>query len=290
MKYNTEKYRIKALWVLLVFSLFTFTSHAAKIAELPEVLRPYGLIVKGGSIYVVDNIIIKIFSLKDFKFIKNIGKKGQGPGEFTFSPRIDVFDEYIFVNTWGKIILFSIKGDYISEKKLIFPIKYFRHPFLPIGENYVGMNWDYRKKSRHINIFDKDFKVKKVVYKSIIDEPPLPPRPGERVEKRDTNAVLHCWNYCVYKNKIFIGDTKKGFYFSVYDSNGTPLYEIQINIRKNEISKAFIEEFWRRKKSTGVWKEEKKYTNYVFPKYFPAYASFKINQDKMYVYTYKKKE
>ncbi len=68
--------------ILLIFSLNVFFVSGEKRTSFDNVFKPRNFVVEGNDLYIVDGGVIKYFSMKDFKFIRQIGKKGEGPGEF----------------------------------------------------------------------------------------------------------------------------------------------------------------------------------------------------------------
>jgi hypothetical protein len=276
--------KIRNLVVFIVLVCVTGILFAAKANTLPEVLKPFSIAVDNNQLYVVDNDIVRLFSLKDRKYVRDIGKKGQGPGEFTFSPQITAFPGYLFVNTWGKVIYFSRSGEYKDEKRLAFPIRYFVHPMLPVGQNFVGPHLLPGTAKISIKIFDKDFKPVKEIDNGVPQMIPLPPRPGEK--KMDWEQVGHCWCYVVYKDKIYLGDSKKGFHFSIFDANGKKLSEIDLKHEKKKVTADFKEAIMKNHQSGPGWERNKNYYNYTFSEYYPAFADFKVDNEKIYAYTY----
>jgi hypothetical protein len=55
------------------------------------------------------------FSLRDYKLLNSFGGRGEGPGEFKYSPNIHVSDENVFVSSMGKISFFSPGGILLKE-------------------------------------------------------------------------------------------------------------------------------------------------------------------------------
>ena len=275
------------LIILLFISALSLYGQAEKVTGFAEVLRPYGMQLDGSHIYVVDNDIIRLYDMKDYKFLKIIGKKGSGPGEFPFSPQVTIYPDLLVVNTWGKFISFSREGDYKSEKKLSFPVSYFEYPFLPVGKNYVGEKNTPGERTISICIFDKDLKEIKSISKGLPQRLPPPPLPGAK--KADFHVIGESWSYVVYKDRIYLSDTRKGLYLEVFDHTGKKLYEINHPYTKEVVNDAFKKNYMKRLSESPGWKRNKQFYNYKFNEHFPAFAAFKLNDNKIYLYTYNKK-
>lgn len=275
--------------IIIAFILLCATPvFAGKAATLNEVMRPYCVAVDNGQLYIVDNNIIRLYSLQGFKHITVIGKKGVGPGEFPFSPSVHPFPGSLFINSWGKIMFFSRDGQFKNEKRLPFPVSYFVYPILPLGnEGFLGPRHKLGKKTISFTIYDKDLNPVKELSSGLPNLPPMVPPGG--APKRDLDLIGDCWNYLVYKDKIFVADTRKGFYFKVLDFKGKELYEINLSYKKINVRKEDKERFMNRIKSSRDWDKNKNYFNVIFRDTFPAFACFHIADDKIYAYTYKMK-
>jgi len=95
------------------------------------------ILILGDQIYIVDGIFenIKIYD-KDLKFIKEIGTKGNGPGEYMGITQAFLADNNLHIfSYWNKsVYIYQPKGEFVKQVKLQ------DHPvsILPIGGNYVG--------------------------------------------------------------------------------------------------------------------------------------------------------
>jgi len=90
----------------------------------------------------------------------------------------------------------------------------------------------------------------------------------------------------VYKDRIYIGDTRKGFYFAVFDSAGEKLYEVKKDHKPLKISEEQKAEMIRKDREKPGYEKWKNKINYLFPDYFPAYRCIRIADDKMYFVTF----
>lgn len=74
-----------------------------------------------GNIYVVDGTAhsIKLFD-KDGNYLKGIGRKGQGPGEFVAPIEMAVLEDKIVVCSFSRMSYFTLEGNFINYKKAMF--------------------------------------------------------------------------------------------------------------------------------------------------------------------------
>ncbi len=86
---------------------------------------------KNGCIYINDYRNSKILKFdRQGKFLLSFGRKGEGPGEFSFIKNFKVFEDKVIV--WGgrKFSTFDIDGKFIEEKK----VKKYYYPVVIAGE------------------------------------------------------------------------------------------------------------------------------------------------------------
>lgn len=76
-----------------------------------------------GNIYVVDETAhsIKLFD-KDENYLKDIGRKGQGPGEFVAPAEMAIIEDKIVVCSFGRLSYFTLERNFINHKKAMFGI------------------------------------------------------------------------------------------------------------------------------------------------------------------------
>jgi hypothetical protein len=91
----------------------------------------------------------------------------------------------------------------------------------------------------------------------------------------------------VYKNRIYIFDTTKGFFVSVLDASGKKLFEINKEYKRLKVSEEYKNERMRKKREEPNFEQWSKMANFVFPEYFPAFRTVRISGDKIYFITYK---
>jgi len=295
----------------LFFALFiarygwTFVAQEleSKIFPLPDVLEPVSLVVANGKIIIPEETHIAIYSLDDFHLEKKFGRRGEGPGEFSYPPKITAFPDHLVANTMGKLIHYSYDGDFIKETKIIIPYNYGTWPLLPIGEYYVAFPMEVEKinpgamRLLHIGrLYDQGFKPVKQLCEAIhpmVPPPPPPPQAGTKPKptpKQDFNAIPEYVDYAIVDDKIFLADNRKGFHISVFDKKGDLLYEIDKEYKSLKVPEEYKEAYMKRQQEHPDWESLQKQFNFKFKENFPAFSSFKIADNKIYMTTYEKME
>jgi len=280
---------------LLLFVLLISTSilFAVKISDLPVLYRPGVIQVEGDDLFITEearpHYSVCVYSLTAKKEKFKIGTLGQGPGEFPgFASIAQITPDSIQVSSQVKCLWFARDGKLIKEKI----VTTCRHP-KPIKDNYVGWNQVPEPKTRQgiriIYLLDSKFGKVKVLHQVKVDVEAA--RSMEALKRFD--MVRHYIETRVYDDKIFLADTRRGFFIDVFDSNGNRLYSIDKNDQVEKIKTT--EEFKTRR--INAYKQAYK-DRYVrirsgviqFHEYFPAMRSFWIDSNKIYVITYKKKD
>jgi hypothetical protein len=275
---------------IMSFSVLNFSASqvkSIKITDLDEVLKPDAIVAFGDKFYITEDTTIKIFDLRDGKFIKSFGKKGEGPGEFKWRPIIKVFKDYLLANSSGKVLFFTHLGNYVREKK----IQNNNSRYLPLSENFVGRKITQIEKSskftQSIGIYNGNFNLIKEIYRA--------PMPGTLIisssqkGKQDYSLLndFISWETC--ETKVFIGDTTKGFFFKVFDNHGNHLYDINKEYEKKRVTESFKKETIELQEAQPWFKRFKDVFKFVFPEYFPSFRYFTISDNKIYIQTFEKK-
>ena len=61
--------------------------NSEKLYEFSDIYKPQQIAVDNNYLYVSEGYGVNLYSLKNFKLIRKIGKKGSGPGEFLRAAR-----------------------------------------------------------------------------------------------------------------------------------------------------------------------------------------------------------
>jgi len=112
----------------------------------------------------------------------------------------------------------------------------------------------------------------------------LPPPLGAS-ETYDQVVVKEYQDYLVYKDRIYVADSLKGLSISIFDENGSFLYEIHHPVDRIKIPRGFGPEVVKAWRESRYWTKNSPTMNPIVPDYFPAFISFKISGDRIYAVT-----
>jgi len=244
--------------------------------------------VENDDVFLSDRESILVYSLKDGHLRRRIGQRGQGPGEFIIGPlSLTVVDDRLIAGDFRRIIIFSLQGDYLGqvrEPALLGP-----YNFLPVGSNFVGFAMERQEDGSFSApmgyIYNQEGKVLQKFYRDmpVGAPPPPPPGGGAPTKKQDVPLIKDYTDYTVYKNRIYVADSRKGLFISVFDERGKFLYAIKPQVEKIRVPKGLKDSFLQEAKARNpqYWD----FFNPVFPEFFPPFIGFKIDDDKIYVIT-----
>lgn len=278
---------MRKIWLFFVLVILSMTLFGAKLADLPDVVRPFQLTVDGDRIYVSASSTVYMFSMKDFKSLGQFGKQGEGPGEFISRPVLSVYPDSLTIESWGKFMVFSRDGVYKNETRI---------PASTMNVSQLGEFWVARATKpdekdgiyyNTVNIYDKDFTLVKNLYK----EKSLNVQSGVSDSgKINWPAFTDFMVFKVYNGNTYIGDSSKGFFIEVFDDKGNKLYEIDRKYEKMKVSDEFKDRHMKMRQSASNWERMKDRVNIVFPEYLPPFAEFRVQEGKIYVFTHVKKD
>jgi hypothetical protein len=260
---------------------------AEHLATLSGVLQPEKLIVKGDYFYVLQECTIMRFSWQDYKFLNRFGRQGEGPGEFKYSPDIDVSDENIFANSVGKISYFTLDGTLIKEMKVPYQFDLQR-----LKNNFLSCKFNIDNKTKTANllvqVLDPQLRTLKEI--GTISPSTFVYIPAGDRTKRDRNLIPH-YSWAITNREIaIVGRSRKGFHIELYDHQGDKIRTIVKEYEKIEVPQKVKEEKMAKQKKSKYWEQNKRSFNFVFPKYYPAIFKIFAVKDKLYVFTHKTRE
>ena len=283
---------MKKITLALFVLLLAVITSAEKIAAFPDLMKPRFIKTDGDDFLVCEGHTFRNFSLKSRKLKYKFGSKGEGPGEFQFPPRqVVIYPEYIYIESHDKITWFSREdGKFINQKR-----KAWHNEFIPfINEKFIGYDrYNFQpgknKMSRSISIYDVNGKKIKEIYKNERDSNFVAPNLNNK--NVEFKMLFHFFEADCdrEKKRIFVADSRKGFYITVFDEKGNELYTIDKKIDKIKVPDEFKKQRLKELKMMGDW-EQIKNRNITCYKYFPSIQYFKIADGKIYVTTYKTKK
>jgi hypothetical protein len=280
------------IWALIFLCIAP--ARGEKVADLPELDRPASMALADSTLYVCDSDAVHMYALEPFRFIRTLGRGGEGPGEFNSSPHLSVHPDGLFINTMGKVMEFTRAGDFQGQTKIPFVYWYFYYPLMRSGDNYVGVplqrTGEVAKTIHTVNLYDPQLKPITEFYRG---GPPAmlpPPPPGGKVVKVDYQVIPDCLEVAVHSGRIYVADSRRGFSIAVFDGAGKHLFDWEIEHTRLRVPEKFKRRFWEEMRAADNWEDLKRRFNYVIRHHFPAFFSMKIQQGKMYLTTYSEKD
>jgi hypothetical protein len=275
--------------ILLVSFMFTGkVMDAKKIGSMPEIAMPHQIIVNNGLLYVSDSkqAKVQLYSVKDFKYLRQVSGKGEAPGETLRVPLTTAYPDYIFLYSFGKGLYFSKDGKYIKEFRVIKR----GNDLLPIGENFLFTVFKGDDKSRcqdsSIYSYSKETDLKFIKNIYIEKLPPI----TYTGSKMDHCLIRGFVDYTVYDDKIFLGDSTKGLYMEIFDKYGNRTGKINFNqFEKLKVTGQYKKDFMERAKISPDYNMATTMYNIYFPEYYPGFYRFEVDKGKVYFLTYNKK-
>ncbi len=268
------------LWLFLFVTLFP-----GKVAELPELNKPSWLMVNSNEIFILDDYQVAVYSLKDYKFLRKFGKKGEGPGELLPLPdtplSMDVTNDRVILNAFNKVIFFSKAGKFLEEKRF----KDYTFRVMSAGKGYVATIFSRGKDGKSaiaIVLLDEQMNKKKTIY--------------ENSPQNDTGkgkVVMPMIKIFTRRigEKLYVFDQQKGFLIKVFDLQGTPLNEIKIAYDPIKTDDVFKKKWTDWLCSLPLFKKatQQQKDMLVFSEYLPVIRTCVTKDNRLYLQTYRTK-
>jgi hypothetical protein len=277
---------MKRILILLIILVIGFLLYSEKVATLNELANPFIMQVDQNQLYITDSEKVLIYSLKDYKLQKKFGEKGEGPGEFRISPTanmgsvmLDVYQDYLIINSMGKLSFFTKQGEYIKEMRSISPLGMFKL----LGNRYIGYGFAVDNNVNYMTINIWDSKLRQVIKELHREEQWFVPG-----KKMDVFGLRTDFFY-VADDKIFVENKKRNIL--IFDENGNKIGSIDPAIEPVKMTKSFREGIHHYLKTTPRFKQFYPILKdmITFPDYFPGIRLFYTGDEKIYVLSWRKK-
>lgn len=282
-------YKKNFLLFLIVFlSVLVTLLNGMKVAVLPELNKPEYIIMDEKQLIVADyGKQLHLYSMKDFKYQKQLFKKGEGPSEAPCLGFVRVTPEFIYSYCMGKNLFFSRDGRFVKGFRI--PPSKISYIF-PVKDKYVIET--YKRKnaigelSMEISLSScnskNEMQYEKLLYYYEI------PHIAWKGNRRPLLLIKHERNTFIFENRIFICDSERGLYVQVYDLDGNRLYNVKLDSEKLKVGDDYSQESTDKLKEAGQWESFNSQFYYELPEYFPAFFRFYVGKNKFYFLTYKK--
>ncbi len=223
--------------LFILLSLVVLNIPAKMIAEFDDLYKLIYFYVSGDDLYALDGNLVKLFSIKEQKFVAQIGKRGEGPGEYKRFPVFEVLPDQVTVRDYNKLIFFKRNGDFISEKRA--PDNYH---LSKVGKNFLirESNFDIKNRTSKLTVWIGDSKLKKIkdLFSVTRDLPFSSRKSGEKM-KIDREVFLSGKITVTNGNYIYIYDRSKDFKIEIYDQMGEMVRTIIKETKLVKINREF---------------------------------------------------
>jgi hypothetical protein len=282
---------MKRIMILIGIVLMVGVLYSTKKVPLDLDGRAAFIEVDDTQFYIAEGAFVHIYSLKDYSFQKKIGGRGEGPGEFKTrtslilgSVLLNIYQDYLIINSIGKISFFTKQGKMIKE---IPTGKIGR--FVPLNSGFVGYgiviaeNGDINVTT---NIFDSKVRLKKEIHR----ETSWMSVSSDGLRKEYDMFYINASIFHVADSKIVLDKDKQDIV--VFDKNGNKLYFFSPNVEPLKLTGKHKQEFKNSLKMQPVTRTlyELIKNRLKFPDFFPKIRFFFVENQKIYVFSWRKKE
>lgn len=280
---------MKPFKVLLILFLGTSVLHSTKLGVLKNVYNPRSIAVYKNSLYVTDQESVLVFSLEGLRQINKFVRKGQGPGEFNYTPLVKVSQEKIIVYKSMKFAIFSLSGELLFERY----VPYFIDNITFFGENYFLSRMVYIQENgklktiSSITLFNKNNNI----IRDIVSADTSLKQSGT---KMIIPLVQPLFKFVDFKDKIYMVNNANDFQFEVYNKEGFKEDLIKHEYQRIEVTEKdkerLLTDYLDLPQIKRKWSDKiKSRYKYSYMEFFPAIKDFYIAEDKIFVKTYREK-
>ena len=275
----------KTIIAFIILGLHLGICDAAELARLPELLHPTMIDIYKDELFVLEEASVHVFSLKDFSLKRSFGKKGEGPGELMSNPDLpnamQIFDQKIMVYSYNKLILFSLAGEMLEERR----IPFVAFQVMPFGEGYatVRFNRETDGSSKVLVVLcDKKFENPRTIYEN---------RLLNNMKKARIAYPLSTVYFKIYHGKLYVFDQFEEFKICVYDTQGKELPTITQPYERLQVTEKFKKESldWLRVQPAFKTVSQTIKDMFYFNDFLPVFRYSQVADNKIFVQTYESK-
>ena len=276
---------MKKIIFLLIILLLVILTHAEKIAELEELMKPQIIDMSNNNLYVSEGSSIYIYSLKDFSLIKKFGKEGEGPREFKINPFgppmiIAVIGDKLYVSSDAKLSTFTLEGEFLSERKVP-PLRI----FIPVKDKFIASGTaqgDDKKMYLNMGLYDKDLNLIKELYRSDMT---IGPNFNWVFPNTDFSSIP-------YRDHIYVVIGKAGFAIDVFNLQGKKVQSIKKEYQPLKVPGDYKDKILKWFKTNPNFKQFYEFfiQRISFKDHFPPIRSMLVESNRIYTLTYKQKK
>ena len=278
------------LWLVPV--VFMNPIFAEKLTVFDELRKPSQLYLHQDYFYIVEFPTVYIYSLKDFHLFKQLGKQGEGPREFLKYARLHFLPEYNIIQSFNKLSYYTKEWTYLKEERVLLNFDrglYVMGNRLLINQMAPGTD-DPNQMDLTLTLYDTDFKKIKEFFRETYYIQFGKQINGIYLAETDRRSGI---TYSLWDNKIYIqGEDGETGNLYIYDYNGEKTGSLHLEFEKLKVTaehKQAVEDWYklRRRRLLSIvsargW--------LAWPEYFPAIRFVTVQDDKIYVIPYKRKQ
>jgi hypothetical protein len=267
-----------------------------KLATLKEVVNATDMEINGEELYVLDEVVVYVYSLKDYRLLRKFGRKGYGPGEMVYHRitvvLMELFQDNVYLYRMFKLVTYSKDGKLKGEKIFRFGITQviplengIAIVKLRLPNQYVA--GDEKFGTLTLLLFDPELKKSKEIFqKKYLG------RDVWKEMKYDIFRTSRNWIVRSSEKQLFLFDIQKGSRILTFDLEGNPTDPIFLDLPKVIIPEKFKSAVlkWIKgdpylKVITGEWN-----LKILFTPHFPLLRNFTVKNNRIYCQTYIKKD
>ena len=279
---------LTAIFFILGIILSAPMGYAESLGVLKGILNPANIEVSSGQVYIIEGATVYVYSLPDLRLIRTFGQEGEGPGELKVTPWLAnglyVRPESVIVDSIDKYIIFSREGEVLREGRR--SQQYSQS--IPAGDVFVVRKRieEEKRQFSSINIMTPDLQSEIDLYRQEFS-----------AGFRQLNVLPDSIHYAVYKDRIYVEESPKGFVFEIFDLGVNKLHTIDIDSSPLRVSKQDRLDAEERIKTDpfsqnveGGWEALKSQVKLIYPDRFPPIRDFQVVGDRIYVQTFLRQE
>lgn len=280
--------RMKAIPLLITLSICAASvAFPSNMGVLKGVSQPSSLAVSGNEVFILEGATVSVFSLEELRLIRTFGREGQGPGEIEVIPwlsnSLSVLGDRICIESASKLVFFSKEGKLIDEKRRSQQFT----QMIPVGQNFVvRMRISDPKENIQystVHLYNPDSEETTELYRQKFSS-----------QFQEVDMIPDSIHVQVYEDKIYIEESPDGFVIEVFDSSGKKISLISKDYKKLAVTKKDKEQAEEHlrldpmtKLAEGGWETMKNQYKMNYPSFFPAIRDLVVDDNKIYVLTYK---
>ena len=258
---------------LIFASVLAFSKE--KQIRLDNFLSFPRILVNGDFLYAWTSAFPRffIYSISKECLLKNLVKKGEGPGELRFPTesieRVYVSKNRLYIHSNKKMMVFTLSGKFLFEKRflinLIRPVK--------CGDRFVGISYTVEKRQELyalLNLYDSEFNLIKTIYKQ------RKYNPMKFIEFMPAEIYFTC-----YENKIYVADNNRDLNILKYSLNGEKQGQIRIRYKRYEITEKDKKNLIKR------YINKHNECKPLFHKYYPSFQNIIFFRNNIFIELYK---